>query len=101
MPVLSTHRTDTAPRVSTDGIVRTSELFRASRHAPIDRKTVSTTGNSSGIIAIARVIPDKTLSISLSVNDGIVRFIKVINVTSANSTMAITAQTLTSLFVCF
>ncbi|MPM74974.1 hypothetical protein SDC9_121963 [bioreactor metagenome] len=63
VPVLSTQSTETAPSVSTDGSLRTSDFFLAKRHAPMDRNTVRITGNSSGIIAIARVIPDKMLSI--------------------------------------
>jgi hypothetical protein len=66
VPVLSTQSTETAPSVSTDGNLRTRDCFFAKRHAPIDKNTVKMTGNSSGIIAIASVIPDKILSIILS-----------------------------------
>ena len=66
VPVLSTQRTEMAPRVSTDGSLRTSECFLASLQAPRERKTVRITGNSSGIIAIASVIPESTLSVNLS-----------------------------------
>ncbi len=44
VPVLSTHSTLTAPSVSTPGRLRTSDRFRASRHAPMDRNTVRITG---------------------------------------------------------
>src|SRR5659263_62731 len=89
VPVLSTQRTDTAPSVSTEGSFLTSDFFLASRHAPIDRKTVSMTGNSSGIIAIASVMPDKMLSMILSFIrcPGILK--NVIIPTSTNNTAAV------------
>ena len=59
---------DTAPSVSTEASLRTRECFFASLHAPMERKTVRITGNSSGIIAIASVMPDKILSVILAVN---------------------------------
>ncbi|MPM77546.1 hypothetical protein SDC9_124552 [bioreactor metagenome] len=68
VPVLSTQSTDTAPNVSTDGNFLTRDCFFARRQAPIDKKTVKITGNSSGIIAIARVMPASILSMTLSFN---------------------------------
>ena len=57
VPVLSTHSTVVAPSSSTAGMLRVSTFSRASRHAPSPRKMVSTTGSSSGRMAIARVMP--------------------------------------------
>ena len=57
VPVLSTHNTVAAPRVSIAGKRRVSTPRLEIRHAPSARKTVSTTGNSSGSIAIASVTP--------------------------------------------
>ena len=60
VPVLSTHRTVAAPSVSITGARRASTLALDSRQAPRARKMVRTTGNSSGSIAIARVIPARS-----------------------------------------
>ena len=57
VPVLSTHRTVAAPRVSTAGMRRVSTRLREMRQAPRARNTVSTTGNSSGSVAMAREMP--------------------------------------------
>lgn len=57
VPVLSVHSTVTEPSASMAGARRTSAFCLAMRHAPSARNTVSTTGNSSGILAIARVTP--------------------------------------------
>ena len=57
VPVLSTHKTVVAPSSSTAGMLRVSTFSRASRQAPRPRKMVSTTGNSSGRMAIANVRP--------------------------------------------
>lgn len=100
VPVLSTHSTLTAPSVSTPGRLRTSDRFRASRHAPMDRNTVRITGNSSGIIAMARVIPASTLSVSRSAGLAPAMLNQVTRPTSTKSTPAITAQVFTSLPVC-
>ena len=62
VPVLSTHRVVTEPSVSTAGIRRVSTRLCERRHAPKARKTVSTTGNSSGIMAIAKVSPARNPS---------------------------------------
>ena len=63
VPVLSTQSTDTAPRVSTDGNFLTRECFWRESPGTHRQSTVKTTGNSSGIIAIAKVTPDNMLSI--------------------------------------
>ena len=57
VPVLSEHRTVAEPRVSMAAgfLVRTFRFDM--RQAPSARKTVRTTGNSSGSMAMARVIP--------------------------------------------
>ncbi|MPM92954.1 hypothetical protein SDC9_140090 [bioreactor metagenome] len=101
VPVLSTQSTETAPKVSTDGKRRTRDFCLASLHAPIERNTVNITGNSSGIIAMASVIPERMLSInrSLFVWSGILS--QVTNPTAANKTAAIPAHSLTRLPVCF
>jgi hypothetical protein len=57
VPVLSTQSTVAAPSVSMAGMRRVSTRSRAMRHAPSARKMVSTTGNSSGSIAMASVTP--------------------------------------------
>ncbi len=57
VPVLSTHSTVVAPSSSTAGMLRASTFSRASRHAPRPRNSVSTTGNSSGRMAMASVRP--------------------------------------------
>ena len=57
VPVLSTHRTVVAPSISTAGTRRVSTWRFEMRHAPSPRKTVSTTGSSSGRIAMASVMP--------------------------------------------
>ena len=57
VPVLSTHRTVADPSVSTAGIRRVRTRLREMRHAPRARKTVRTTGNSSGSVAIASAMP--------------------------------------------
>ena len=61
VPVLSTQSAVMEPSVSIEESLRTSECFFASRHAPMDRNTVSTTGNSSGMVAMARVMPERML----------------------------------------
>ena len=63
VPVLSTQSTVAEPKVSTAAILLINVFFFANLKAPKDRKTVKTTGNSSGIIAIAKVMPDNILSI--------------------------------------
>ena len=65
VPVLSTHSTVAEPRVSIAGTWRVSTFFREILHAPSARNMVRTTGNSSGRIAIARVIPARSPSIQL------------------------------------
>ena len=62
VPVLSTHSTVAAPKVSTAGIRRVRTRFCDMRHAPSARNIVSTTGNSSGSVAIASVIPARSPS---------------------------------------
>ena len=62
VPVLSTHSTVVAPSVSIAGIRRVSTLCFEMRHAPSARKTVRTTGNSSGSIPIASVTPARIAS---------------------------------------
>ncbi len=57
VPVLSTHNTVVAPSSSTAGRLRVSTLSRARRQAPRPKKMVSTTGSSSGRMAIAKVSP--------------------------------------------
>jgi hypothetical protein len=57
VPVLSTQSTVAAPSVSMAGTRRVSTWRCDNRHAPSARKIVSTTGNSSGSVAIARVRP--------------------------------------------
>ena len=57
VPVLSTHRTVAAPSISTAGIRRVSTRLREIRQAPSARKIVSTTGNSSGRMAMAIAMP--------------------------------------------
>ena len=57
VPVLSTQSTVAAPNISTAGIRRVSTRLRDNRHAPSARKIVSTTGNSSGRMAIAIAMP--------------------------------------------
>src|SRR5262245_22100736 len=57
VPVLSTHRTVAAPSASMAGMRRVSTFVRAIRHAPNARNTVNTMGNSSGMSAIARLMP--------------------------------------------
>jgi hypothetical protein len=51
-----------APSVSMAGTRRVSTRLREMRHAPSARKTVSTTGNSSGTIEMATVRPARTPS---------------------------------------
>ncbi len=100
VPVLSTQRTDTAPSVSTEASLRISECLFASRHAPMERKTVKITGNSSGIMAMASVTPERMLSISLSVNWWSGIFSQVKQPTNTNRTAAMAAQSFTSPRVC-
>ena len=57
VPVLSTHKTVAAPSVSIAGILRVSTRLREILQAPSARKTVSTTGSSSGRIDIAMAMP--------------------------------------------
>jgi len=57
VPVLSQHSTVAEPSVSIAGMRRVSTPWRAMRHAPNARNTVSTTGNSSGTAAMASVRP--------------------------------------------
>jgi hypothetical protein len=57
VPVLSTHRTVTAPSASTACGCRVSTCWRARRQAPSASITVQTTANSSGMIDIASVSP--------------------------------------------
>ena len=57
VPVLSTQRTVAAPSVSIAATRRVSTWRCDNRHAPSARKIVSTTGNSSGSVAIASVMP--------------------------------------------
>ena len=57
VPVLSTQMTVAEPSVSSTGVRRVSTCFWDSRHAPSARKIVSTTGNSSGSIAMAVPMP--------------------------------------------
>ena len=57
VPVLSVHSTVAEPRVSTAGMRRVSTRFWEMRQAPRARKMASTTGNSSGSMAMARVSP--------------------------------------------
>jgi arginine exporter protein ArgO len=60
VPVLSTASTVAAPIDSTAGIRRVKTPAREMRQAPIARKTVSTTGNSSGRMPMASVTPAST-----------------------------------------
>jgi len=101
VPVLSTHKTETAPNVSTAGNFRTNDCFLARRHAPMDKNTVKITGNSSGIMAMARVMPDKVLSIIRGPNgwSGILKYVT--TPTKANKTAAIPAHSFTKCPVCF
>ena len=62
VPVLSTHTTVADPSVSITGERRVSTWRCDIRHAPSARKTVSTTGNSSGSIAMAVAMPASTPS---------------------------------------
>ena len=101
VPVLSTQRTETAPSVSTLGSLRTSECFFANRHAPIERKTVRITGNSSGIIAMESVTPDRMLSIRRSEKLWSGMLSHVNTPTRTNRTPAMMAQVFTSFPVCF
>ena len=57
VPVLSEQSTVAAPMVSSAAIRRARTLLRAIRYAPSARKTVTTTGNSSGSSEMARVRP--------------------------------------------
>ena len=66
----------------------------------MDKNTVRTTGNSSGIIAIANVIPDKILSIILSFNSNSSKFKNVNIPTKTNKINATTAHDITNLSVC-
>ena len=72
VPVLSVHKTFTAPNVSIVFIFLVKVFFFVKSHAPIARKTVNTTGISSGIVAIAIVTPAKMDSTILSekINSG-------------------------------
>ena len=65
VPVLSTQITVAEPSVSSTGERRVSTCFCERRHAPSARKTVSTTGNSSGSIAIAVAMPARSPSSQL------------------------------------
>ena len=57
VPVLSTHNTVAAPRVSIAAMRRVSTCCCASRHAPSAGSTVSTTVNSCGNMAMASAMP--------------------------------------------
>ena len=57
VPVLSVQRTVAAPSASTAGSRRVSMRLRESRQAPMAMNTVSTTGSSSGRMAMARATP--------------------------------------------
>ena len=57
VPVLSVHNTFTVPRVSIAFIFLVNVFFLVNDHDPIAKKTVNITGISSGIVAIAMVIP--------------------------------------------
>src|SRR5574344_1527616 len=59
VPVLSVHKTVAAPKVSIAATRLVKTLRLEMRQAPSARKTVKTTGNSSGKIAIASVSPDR------------------------------------------
>ncbi len=65
VPVLSTASTEIAPSVSTAGTRRVSTLCFEIRQAPRARNTVSTTGISSGRIAMVSATPDNTLSMKV------------------------------------
>ena len=60
VPVLSTQSAVAEPSVSTAGMRRVRTWCCEIRHAPRARKTVRTTGNSSGSIAIPRVRPARS-----------------------------------------
>lgn len=62
VPVLSTQTTVAEPSVSITGGRRVSTWRCDMRHAPSARKTVSTTGNSSGSMAIAVAMPARNPS---------------------------------------
>ena len=64
VPVLSVHSTVIAPSASIAGVRRTRAWCRAIRQAPSARNTASTTGNSSGMVAIASVRPARIASAS-------------------------------------
>ena len=66
VPVLSTQRTVAEPRVSMAGIWRVSTFFWEILHAPRARNMVRTTGNSSGRIAMASVMPARNPSSQLN-----------------------------------
>ena len=66
----------------------------------MDKKTVRITGNSSGIMAIARVTPDNTLSISRSLKAWSGKSSQVKMPTRTKSTPASTEQELISWLVC-
>jgi len=69
VPVLSEHSTVAAPSISMAGMRRVRTLDFEMRHAPRARNTVRTTGNSSGSMAIASVMPASAASSqSLRVN---------------------------------
>ncbi len=57
VPVLSVQRTVAAPSASIAAARRVSTRCREMRQAPITRKTVRTSGNSSGSIDMASVMP--------------------------------------------
>ena len=62
VPVLSTHTTVADPSVSITGGRRVSTCCCDIRQAPKARNTASTTGNSSGSMAMAVAMPASTPS---------------------------------------
>ena len=62
VPVLSAHNIDAAPSVSIAAALRVNTPARPIRQAPMARNTVSTTGNSSGSIAMPTAMPAKMAS---------------------------------------
>ncbi|MCY1174849.1 hypothetical protein D9M73_150640 [compost metagenome] len=63
VPVLSVHSTVADPKVSIAAARRVSTPTAPIRHAPIARKMVRTTGNSSGSIDMPIAIPARIASI--------------------------------------
>ena len=62
VPVLSTQRTVAEPKVSMTGTRLARTCMRDNRQAPKAKKIVRTTGNSSGSMAMAKVMPASTPS---------------------------------------